>query len=85
MGGMLGWLANAASAKADARHLRDLYGPRAEAWCAGALGALPPGDPRHRSIRRIAKALRGLPASDESQGLSSPDRRFAEPGSQPRR
>jgi len=85
MGGLMGWLASAVNAEADARHLRELYGPRAEAWCAGALGALAPGDPRRRSIRLIAKALRGLPVSDESRALSSPSTRFAEPGSLPRR
>ncbi len=70
MGRMMGWLGNAASADADARHLRDIYGTRAEAWCAGALGALAAGDPRRRSIQRIAKALHGLPTIDASPDLS---------------
>ncbi len=80
----MGWLADAVSAEADARHLRELYGARAEAWCAGALGALAPGDPRRRSIRLIAKALRGLPAPDASQG-PAPRGHVIEPESQPRR
>ncbi len=79
----MGWLTDAARAESDARHLRELYGARAESWCAGALGALAPGDPRRRSIRLIARALRGLPATDASQGPSSPRERVFEPGSQP--
>ena len=60
MGGLIGWLTGAARAEADARHLRTLYGDQAEAWCAGALAALPPGDARRRSVKRIAKALSAL-------------------------
>jgi len=63
MGAVMGWLGQAERAEFDARHLRDLYGARAEAWCASALDALPPGDPRRGSIRLIAKALHRLPAS----------------------
>ena len=53
--------ADADAAQADARHLRELYGVRAEAWCEAALRALPAGDARRPSIRRIAKALHGVP------------------------
>lgn len=80
----MGWLTDAARADADARHLRSLYGARAEAWCAVALGALPPGDPRRRSIRLIAKALRGLPAPEVGQAPSSPHGRVLESGPHPR-
>ncbi|HEX4181540.1 MAG TPA: hypothetical protein VHY32_12185 [Caulobacteraceae bacterium] len=61
MGHLMGWLTGARQAKADARHLRALYGDRAEAWCEGVLAALPPGDARRRSVLRIAKALDALP------------------------
>jgi len=80
----MGWRGDAQRAAADARHLRDLYGARAEAWCANALGALPPGDPRRRSIQLIAKALRGLPVADAGQGVPPPVRPV-EPGLHPRR
>ena len=53
--------ADADAARADARHLRQLYGARAEAWCEAALRALPAGDARRPSIRRIAKALHKVP------------------------
>ena len=59
--------ADAERADADARHLRDLYGAGAEAWCASALAALPVSDERYRSIRMIAKALRWLPISREGE------------------
>ena len=71
MAGLMGWLGKAdpaddqaaAAAQADARHLRDLHGARAEAWCKAALAALPPGDARRGSIRGIIRALRGIPVT----------------------
>ena len=62
--GLWRWLAGRRSVDADARHLRGLYGPDAEAWCVGALAALPPGDPRRKVVRRIARALHRIPARD---------------------
>ena len=62
MGAMMGWLAGVGRVESDARHLRELYGAEAEAWCASALAALPAGDPRRRSIQLIAKALHHVPA-----------------------
>ena len=67
MVGLINWLTEAGKARADARHLRELYGERAEAWCAGVLSALPSGDARRRSIRRIAKALQGVPAGGAAE------------------
>ncbi len=57
MSGLLDWLTGARQAKADARHLRDLYGDRAEAWCETMLASLPSNDARRGSVRKIAKAL----------------------------
>jgi hypothetical protein len=64
MGAFLGWRADTARAQADAEHLRNLYGPDAEAWCADALASVPFGDPRRGEILRIVKALRALPAAN---------------------
>ena len=72
MGGLMGWLVAARRAEADARHLRALYGAGAEAWCASALAALPAGDQRCKTIRRIAKALEAIPAASENEALTSP-------------
>ena len=66
MSGLIDWLTGARQAKADARHLRDLYGDRAEAWCETMLASLPRGDARSRSVRKIAKAL-GIEAVDSGQ------------------
>jgi hypothetical protein len=63
MGPHLNWLAGTARAQADAQRLRSLYGAKAEGWCADALAALAPGDPRRGDVRRIIKALRALPAT----------------------
>jgi len=71
MGGLMGWLVGARRAEADARHLRALYGAGAEAWCASALAALPTGDQRCKTIRRIAKALEAIPAASENEALTS--------------
>ena len=61
MSGLMDWLTGARQAKADARHLRDLYGDRAEAWCETMLASLPRGDARRESVRKIAKALGAAP------------------------
>jgi hypothetical protein len=60
MFGLIGWLTASRRAKADALHLRERYGDRAEAWCAGALRDLPASDARRKSIQRIAKALQAM-------------------------
>jgi hypothetical protein len=60
----LDWWGASRRARADARHLRDLYGDRAEAWCEGALAGLPRNDPRRRSVQLIAQALRELSATE---------------------
>jgi hypothetical protein len=61
----LDWWGASRRARADARHLRDLYGDRAEAWCEGALAGLPRNDPRRRSVRLIVHALRELSATED--------------------
>ena len=71
MGGLMGWLVAARRAEADARHLRALYGAGAEAWCASALATLPAGDQRCKSIRRIAKALRAMPAASANEASTA--------------
>jgi len=83
MGCLMAWLGRAgvqtdAEAEADARHLRDLYGARAEAWCAASLAALPPNDARRKSIRKIAAALRAAPngAPSASTVAKRPEHRF---------
>ena len=63
MGGLLGWLSGARQARADAHHLRELYGDQAKAWCEGMLAALPAGDARRRSILKIVRALEAAPIS----------------------
>ena len=63
-----------AQAEADARHLRERYGAKAEAWCEFALTALQPGDPQRRSIRLIAKALDRQSAAAISLGDPTPER-----------
>ena len=92
MAGLLGWLIKAdpaeaeaeAAAGADARHLRDLHGARAEAWCKAMLAALPPGDARRGSIRAIVRALRHVPVPKASRAVAGPAMRL-EPGSVRRR
>jgi hypothetical protein len=64
MYGLIGWLMGSRRAEADARHLRERYGDRAEAWCVSALRDLPAGDARRKSIRRIAKALHAMAPHD---------------------
>jgi hypothetical protein len=68
MTGWMLWLTGSKQAEADARHLRERYGEHAEAWCAGALAALPAGDARRSSIRQIAKALHRFPSRDLARG-----------------
>ena len=73
MASLLGWRTEARAnpevkaAVADAHHLRDLYGHRAEAWCKAALQALPHGDERRQSIRRIIRALHAVPVVGSPQ------------------